>query len=163
MTLPRSSSPLLVRIRQKFPASPSLAYDDLLHHELAAILATAQVGSARRADRRTPSRADRQSPQGSVPAYAPKTRPKRLAKGPAHRPQIKPGARIAVAVGSRGINDLAAIVQAVIRALQSAGAQPFVIPAMGSHGGGTPAGQTALLASYGVTEAALGVPVRAAM
>src|SRR5688572_22057823 len=79
------------------------------------------------------------------------------------RPQIKPGMRIAVGVGSRGITNLAAIVTAVLENLKAVGAQPFIIPAMGSHGGATPEGQTAILADYGITEAAMGVPIRAAM
>jgi len=77
--------------------------------------------------------------------------------------RIKPGMRIAVGVGSRGITNLQAIVSAVLDLLKSTGAQPFLVPAMGSHGGATPEGQTALLAEYGITEAALGVPIRAEM
>lgn len=73
---------------------------------------------------------------------------------------VRPGARIAVAVGSRGITNLAAIVRGTIDVLQAAGAAPFIVPAMGSHGGATPEGQRAILADYGVTEAAMGVPVR---
>jgi hypothetical protein len=66
-------------------------------------------------------------------------------------------------VGSRGITDLPPIVAGVLEQLKAAGAQPFIIPAMGSHGGATPAGQTEILAAYGMTEAQLGVPIRAAM
>ncbi len=73
---------------------------------------------------------------------------------------VRPGARIAVAVGSRGITNLATIVRGTIEVLQAAGAAPFIIPAMGSHGGATPEGQRAILADYGVTDAAMGVPVR---
>src|ERR1700733_2636975 len=80
------------------------------------------------------------------------------AEFPKLRPQIKPGARIAVGVGSRGITHLAEIVAAVLAELKSAGAQPFIIPAMGSHGGATPEGQREVLASYGITAAAMGVP-----
>src|SRR5262249_37003177 len=79
------------------------------------------------------------------------------------RPRLKPGARIAVAVGSRGISHLQSIVAAVLEALKRAGAQPFIVPAMGSHGGATPPGQTELLAEYGVTERQLGAPIDAAM
>jgi hypothetical protein len=79
------------------------------------------------------------------------------------QPAVKPGARIAVGVGSRGISNLSAVVAGVIGILKSAGATPFIVPAMGSHGGATPEGQTGLLAEYGVTEAAMGVPIRAAM
>jgi len=76
---------------------------------------------------------------------------------------VKPGTPVAVAVGSRGIANLQALVAATIRTLQAAGANPFLVPAMGSHGGGTAEGQTRLLAEYGVTEANLGVPFRASM
>lgn len=76
---------------------------------------------------------------------------------------IKPGASVAVAVGSRGITNLQAVVGHVIDELKSAGAKPFIVPAMGSHGGATPEGQVELLGEYGVTEAHLGVPIRAAM
>lgn len=76
------------------------------------------------------------------------------------RPELKPGARIAVGVGSRGITNLTTLVAAVIRELRAAGAQPFIIPAMGSHGGATPEGQRGILAGYGITEDEMGVPVR---
>ena len=79
------------------------------------------------------------------------------------RPRIQPGARIAVGVGSRGITHLAEIVAIVLEQLRAAGAQPFIIPAMGSHGGATPEGQCEVLASYGITEAAMGVPIRASL
>jgi len=77
--------------------------------------------------------------------------------------RLKPGMRIAIGVGSRGISNLAKVVAAVIAELKSAGTDPFIIPAMGSHGGATPKGQAGLLANYGVTEASMGVPVRASM
>ncbi len=73
------------------------------------------------------------------------------------------GARVGVAVGSRGIGRLQEIVREVVRHLREAGARPFIIPAMGSHGGATPEGQAALLAEYGITEEVLGVPVCASM
>jgi hypothetical protein len=76
---------------------------------------------------------------------------------------ISPGMRIAVGVGSRGIANLKEIVEAAIRVLIRAGAQPFVIPAMGSHGGATPEGQTKVLAEYGITAESLGVPIDADM
>jgi len=82
---------------------------------------------------------------------------------PAAMGRLRPGARMAVAVGSRGIANLSIIVRAVIRTLQGAGARPFILPAMGSHGGASAAGQSALLADYGITEAALGVPLRPSM
>src|SRR5690242_19658894 len=79
------------------------------------------------------------------------------------RDRLKPGQRIAVAVGSRGITNLQAIVTAVVDSLRDAGTSPFIIPAMGSHGGATPEGQTELLAEYGITEKNLGIPVRASL
>ena len=73
---------------------------------------------------------------------------------------VKPGARIAVGVGSRGITNLSKIVASVIENLKAAGAQPFIIPAMGSHGGATPEGQRGILEEYGVSEKTMGVPIR---
>ncbi len=68
-----------------------------------------------------------------------------------------------MAVGSRGIAGLPAIVAAVVEQIRSAGGEPFLFPAMGSHGGATPEGQRGVLAEYGITEAALGVPIHASM
>jgi hypothetical protein len=78
-------------------------------------------------------------------------------------PQIHPGQGIAVGAGSRGITNIAEIVRGVLDILRGAGARPFVFPAMGSHGGATPEGQTELLASYGITEASMGAEIRASM
>src|SRR5690242_5919824 len=77
--------------------------------------------------------------------------------------RLSPGIRVAVGVGSRGIANLMEIVQAALDLLTAAGARPFVVPAMGSHGGATPEGQAKVLADYGITEASLGVPVVADM
>ena len=79
------------------------------------------------------------------------------------RTRIKPGTRIAVGVGSRGITNLPVIVGTVVENLRSAGARPFIIPAMGSHGGATPDGQRDLLAGYGITETTMGVPIHSSM
>ncbi|MGL4424550.1 MAG: DUF362 domain-containing protein [Gemmataceae bacterium] len=76
---------------------------------------------------------------------------------------LSPGARIAVGCGSRGIQNYFAITLATVQALQARGFQPFIVSAMGSHGGANPAGQRELLAGYGLTEAALGVPIRTEM
>jgi hypothetical protein len=73
------------------------------------------------------------------------------------------GRRIAVTVGSRGIARLNDIVHAVCGWLKAQGARPFIIPAMGSHGGGTAEGQRKILEEYGVTEAAMGVEIRSSM
>jgi hypothetical protein len=79
------------------------------------------------------------------------------------RLKIRPGTRVAVGVGSRGIANLAAIVGLVLEQIRAAGAQPFVIPAMGSHGGATPEGQREVLASYGLTEKSLNAPILASL
>lgn len=76
---------------------------------------------------------------------------------------VAPGARVAVAVGSRGIRDVATIVRVAVDGLKARGAHPFILPAMGSHGGATAEGQRQLIAHYGVTEEAMGCPVRAEM
>ena len=79
-----------------------------------------------------------------------------------YRPLVK-GKRIAVTVGSRGIPDNAVIVRTICDELKEWGADPFVVPAMGSHGGGTAEGNLEVLTGYGITEENLGVPVRASM
>jgi len=73
--------------------------------------------------------------------------------------RLKPGARVAIGVGSRGIHNLAAIVGSVVRYWKDAGMRPFLFPAMGSHGAATAEGQADVLAHYGVTEASMGCPV----
>lgn len=77
--------------------------------------------------------------------------------------QTTRGQTVALGVGSRGIANLASIVTATVAHLKGLGLEPFVVPAMGSHGGANAAGQTEVLAGYGVTEAAVGCPVRAQM
>jgi hypothetical protein len=79
------------------------------------------------------------------------------------RPLFEGRKSVAVAVGSRGIANLSRIVGATVKTLRSWGASPFIVPAMGSHGGATAEGQRQLLADYGVTEAAMGCPVRSSM
>ena len=73
--------------------------------------------------------------------------------------RIKPGSRIAVAVGSRGIQNIAEIVKVVIDQIRCLGGEPFIVSAMGSHGSGTPEGQREVLRSYGITEENMGVEV----
>ena len=77
--------------------------------------------------------------------------------------RVKPGQTVAVTAGSRGVANIAIVLRAVVAHLKQLGLQPFIVPAMGSHGGGTPAGQTELIAGYGVTEAFVGCPIRASM
>ena len=76
---------------------------------------------------------------------------------------VAPGARIAITVGSRGIANIARIAKAVAEAVKACGGAPFIIPAMGSHGGATAEGQREILASYGVTEEAMGCPIHSSM
>ena len=76
---------------------------------------------------------------------------------------IRPGATIAVPAGSRGIADIVPVLKTVVEHLRSIGAEPFLVPAMGSHGGATAEGQLALLASLGVTEDACDCPIRSSM
>ena len=79
------------------------------------------------------------------------------------RERVKPGGTIAVGVGSRGIAAIATIARATVDALKELGYRPFIVAAMGSHGGATPEGQRALLAGYGVTPERMGVEVRTDM
>jgi hypothetical protein len=76
---------------------------------------------------------------------------------------IDPGAQIAVTAGSRGIAGIDVILKTVVACLREKGALPFLVPAMGSHGGGTAEGQVAVLESLGITEARVGAPIRASM
>ena len=76
---------------------------------------------------------------------------------------VRPGQRVALAVGSRGLANLPELVRLLVQALRRLQADPFVVPAMGSHGGATAAGQTQLLAKMGVTEDAVGAPIRSSM
>ena len=79
------------------------------------------------------------------------------------RSRILPGSRIAIGVGSRGITHIAEIVRELVKQLQTMRVEPVIIPAMGSHGGGTSEGQLEILASYGITEATMGVPILASL
>lgn len=76
---------------------------------------------------------------------------------------IKPGDTVALTGGSRGINNIALILKSVAQHVRDLGAQPFIVPAMGSHGGGTAEGQQKLIESYGITEDFCGCPIRASM
>ena len=76
---------------------------------------------------------------------------------------IKGGASIAIAVGSRGIDNLEHIVREVVDFVKQQGGHPFIVPAMGSHGGATAKGQADVLAGYGITAQTMGAPVRSSM
>jgi len=77
--------------------------------------------------------------------------------------KIWPGHSVAITAGSRGIANLPAIVKAIVDHLRKLGARPFIVPAMGSHAGGTADGQRKLIEEYGVTEEYCGCPIRSSM
>jgi hypothetical protein len=79
------------------------------------------------------------------------------------RSRVRPGMTVAITAGSRGIHDKPAVVRAAGEWLRAAGAEPFVVPAMGSHGGATAEGQVQLLADLGITEASVGMKIEATM
>ncbi len=76
---------------------------------------------------------------------------------------IRPGQTVAVGVGSRGINRLDEVVAQTLRLLEQSGLKPFIVPAMGSHGGATARGQRQVLEKLGISESAMGVPIAAEM
>lgn len=76
---------------------------------------------------------------------------------------IKPGMEIAVTAGSRGIRNVDIITRAIVDFIKSCGAKPFIVPAMGSHGGATAEGQLEVLSSYGITPETMGCPIRSSM
>lgn len=77
--------------------------------------------------------------------------------------KVKPGQSVAITAGSRGVANIAVIIKAAVEHFQSLGAKPFIVPAMGSHGGGTAEGQRGLIEGYGITESYCGCPIRASM
>lgn len=77
--------------------------------------------------------------------------------------RVKPGARIAITASSRGTNGTDRILRAIAAEVRACGGEPFLVPAMGSHGGATADGQRAILAAEGITEESVGVPIRATM
>jgi hypothetical protein len=76
---------------------------------------------------------------------------------------IRPGARVCIAAGSRGIDRIDEVVRATVERVREAGASVFIIPAMGSHGGATAEGQLGVLAEYGITPDAMGCEIRSSM
>lgn len=77
--------------------------------------------------------------------------------------KVQTGQTVAITAGSRGIANIHRILRAAVRHFQQLGAKPFIVPAMGSHGGGTAEGQRKVLESYGITEDFCGCPIRASM
>jgi len=76
---------------------------------------------------------------------------------------IRPSHTVALTAGSRGIANIHIILRSTVSFLKNLGARPFIVPAMGSHGGGTAEGQSHILESYGITEESVGAPIRASM
>lgn len=83
---------------------------------------------------------------------------KQLASSP-FASRLKPGSRVAIGVGSRGIHNIATIVRSIVEYWKAQGMQPFIFPAMGSHGAATAEGQADVLAHYGIVEETMGCPV----
>lgn len=77
--------------------------------------------------------------------------------------KIKPGMKIAITCGSRGMTNNALMARAMVDFVKSKGAEPYIVAAMGSHGGATAQGQTQILKDYGITEEAMGCPVKSSM
>ncbi len=77
--------------------------------------------------------------------------------------KIKSGQTVAVAAGSRGIANIDTIVKATVDEMKAIGSEPYIVPAMGSHGGGTAEGQAEVLRGYGIHEEAMGCPIRSSM
>ena len=76
---------------------------------------------------------------------------------------IKPGMSIAITAGSRGIRNVDIITKAIVDFVKSRGADPFIVPAMGSHGGATAEGQLEILAGYNITPESMGCPIKSSM
>lgn len=77
--------------------------------------------------------------------------------------KVKPGQTVAITAGSRGISNIHLIIKGIVDHFKAMGAQPFIVPAMGSHGGGTADGQRRIIEDYGVTEEFCGCPIKASM
>lgn len=77
--------------------------------------------------------------------------------------RIKSGSKVAITAGSRGITDIAKIIASIVREIKGLGAEPFIVPAMGSHGGANDVGQLEILQNYGITENSIGAPIISSM
>lgn len=77
--------------------------------------------------------------------------------------QVKPGQTVAITAGSRGIANIKVIIKSAVQFFQKLGAKPFIVTAMGSHGGGTAEGQRGIIEGYGITEEYCGCPIKASM
>ena len=76
---------------------------------------------------------------------------------------IKPGQTVAITAGSRGVANIDTIIKTIVEEMKAIDAIPYIVPAMGSHGGGTAEGQTQVLAGYGITEGTMGCPIKSSM
>ena len=76
---------------------------------------------------------------------------------------IKPSQTVAITAGSRGVANIDTIIKTIVEEMKAIGAVPYIVPAMGSHGGGTAEGQTQVLAGYGITEGTMGCPIKSSM
>ena len=77
--------------------------------------------------------------------------------------KVRQGQSVAITAGSRGIANIAKIIRAIVEHFKEIDAKPFIVPAMGSHGGGTAEGQRKVIESYGITESLVGCPIRSGM
>ncbi len=77
--------------------------------------------------------------------------------------KMKPGTRVAITAGSRGITDILPILTLLVKEVKGRGGVPFIVPAMGSHGGATAEGQLQILAEFGITEKSVGAPIVSSM
>ena len=77
--------------------------------------------------------------------------------------KVRPGQSVAITAGSRGVANIALILKATVEYFRRLGTEPFIVPAMGSHGGATAEGQRAVIEAYGVTERYVGCPIRSSM
>lgn len=100
-------------------------------------------------------------PTGRLPDPRAETRQRLLDAG--LQQKLKPGDRIAITAGSRGMGGFVEIISGIVDAVKAAGGEPFIIPAMGSHGGAVAEGQVEILRRLGVTEDTVGAPIRASM
>src|SRR4051794_38504687 len=96
-------------------------------------------------------------PDRRIPDVAAEVR-KQLGASP-FAARLKPGAQVAIGVGSRGIHNIATIVRSVVEYWKAQGMRPILFPAMGSHGAASAAGQADVLAHYGITAASMGCPL----
>ncbi|MFA6845100.1 MAG: lactate racemase domain-containing protein [Sphaerochaetaceae bacterium] len=102
-------------------------------------------------------------PRGSISCEEIPSRIQKLLSNDLYASKVQSGMRIAITVGSRGIRNINVITKAIVDWVKSRGAYPFIVPAMGSHGGATAEGQLEVLAHYQITEETMGCPILSSM